>query len=343
VSAVRHLKVILLNAGATLALLAVIEASSRLIRPVDLPDPLVTPGSDYWADRVVRDPILFWRMRAHLVENGESLTNSLGLRGPEITAKNPDEFRILSLGESTTFARHLSYEETYSSLLGEGLGRVDGKKVQVINAGAPGYSLFQGVTYLQHRALALEPDAVLIYFGYNDFLPIGRNVFDRRARGPAAVMTDRELFEKRKTRTVRLNLWLADRSNFFRLLLLRSISSAPPVDVDPTSPRVPEEDRRELLTDLRDWCVGHGLHLVVVIPWYRQFEGHIPLLRSFAASNDVPAVDLPARLGALPAPRASYFIDPVHPNARGHRLIAREIEEELRAKWAGREFVQGGG
>ena len=38
--------------------------------------------------------------------------NRLGLRGPEVLEKGADEFRILSLGESSTFGATVSDEET---------------------------------------------------------------------------------------------------------------------------------------------------------------------------------------------------------------------------------------
>jgi lysophospholipase L1-like esterase len=75
------------------------------------------------------------------------------------------------------------------------------------------------------------------------------------------------------------------------------------------------------------------VELVLVVPWYREFEDHAPVLREFAAARAVALIDLPRRLQNLPRPRASYFLDSVHPTAEGHRLIAQAIQEELQALW----------
>jgi hypothetical protein len=94
-------------------------------------------------------------------------------------------------------------------------------------------------------------------------------------------------------------------------------------------PRVPEEDRRAVLEMFRDFCAVRDIELVVVIPWYRKFDSHIPLLRRFAVENGLPVVDLPAILESIPQPIEFYFDDEVHPNARGHRQIAGAILGEL--------------
>jgi hypothetical protein len=104
---------------------------------------------------------------------------------------------------------------------------------------------------------------------------------------------------------------------------------------DPSQTRVPEEDRVRSLTRLRDPCDREGLRLVIVIPWYREFEAHAPLLRHFARVNGIPVVDLPRELRELPKPRAAYFVDQAHPNAEGHRLIARVIGDDLEQLWKG--------
>ena len=46
------------------------------------------------------------------------------------------------------------------------------RDVRVLNGGVPGYTLFQGVQYLLHRSEQFEPDMVLLYFGFNDYLGV---------------------------------------------------------------------------------------------------------------------------------------------------------------------------
>jgi hypothetical protein len=80
----------------------------------------------------------------------------------------------------------------------------------------------------------------------------------------------------------------------------------------------------------------HGFYLVVIIPWYRNFDKHIHLLREVVAWDDITVVDLPASLNNLPRPRIDYFFDRLHPNREGHRHIAAAIGEKLRLKWESR-------
>jgi lysophospholipase L1-like esterase len=332
---------ILFNAAATVALMSLLEVCSRLLHPVEPPAPVFTHKKYF-----VPDPLLFWVARPNIVEggkpNGEPVTNSLGLRGPDIPAKAPDEFRILSLGESTTFGLYVSHRNTYSSLLEDQLESVAGRTVRVINAGMPGYTLFQGVTYLEHRGLALEPDAVLTYFGYNDFLPAAKRAPAENgetrsddSKQTLRALTDREIFDRRQTSAYRIHYLLEKYSNLFRFISLHRLSERA-VEVDRNVLRVPGRDRRQLLTKLRSISLSHGLRLVVVIPWYGNFRRHVELLREFCAENAVPVVDLPKILRMPAAERKEYFIDRVHPNMEGHRLIARAIAKRLRLIWGER-------
>jgi len=315
--------------------LFLLEAGSRLVYRVDFPDPLVTTQRDDWSLTRKYDPLLVWKMQPGIERENERLTNSLGLRGPEIPPKTSREFRILSLGESTTFGIRLPYDQTYSARLQQNLGTVNGRPVRVINGGIPGYSLLQGVKYLQYRGLKLEPDAVLVYFGYNDFLPIAfRSRRTAQTHEKSGGMTDSDVFNQRRRVPFRLAHALARRSNFVRILLFSRHGSHTGVTTSP-APRVPESDRRRLLADLKQLATENGLHLVIIAPWYREFEQHLPLLREFSANAGVPLVDLPEELQSLPRPRAEYFFDSVHPNSAGHELIATVIAESLQRLWSG--------
>jgi lysophospholipase L1-like esterase len=325
-------KIILINTLVTLALVSLLEAVSRVWHPVAIPDPLISDIRESWQSTRTADPYLFWRMRENAVYKGESLTNSQGFRGPEIEPKAPGELRILSLGESTTFAIRLPYEETYSAILEQSLREYRGKPVRVINAGVPGYTLFQGVAFVELHGLSLDPDIILMYFGHNDFLPTAfRSSRDAYDQPTGAALTDRELFENRNKLPNRILLSLANHSNLVRVLIFDDGQPAAR-DVATTSDqtRVPEQDRIALLKKLHKLCIRNGLKLVLVVPWYLEFHRHIPLLRSFAEQENITVVDLPLEAESRSLVRADYFHDQIHPNSAGHQFIATMITKTLK-------------
>ena len=110
-----------------LALLALLEVSFRLL---SLADPKLTslPLPEETFGIVVPDDDLFWRLKPNLVldyagEAGGCRTNAQGLRSGPLGPKAPGEFRILALGESTTFGvgvpDRLAYPQRLESLLRE--------------------------------------------------------------------------------------------------------------------------------------------------------------------------------------------------------------------------------
>jgi len=100
----------------------------------------------------------------------KSPVNSLGLRGPEIGAKEPGTVRILCLGASTTYGDNLDYHETYPALLQNllDISQMSGR-YEVINAGQPGFDLNHIISFVEHEGNALQPDIVLVLSANNNF------------------------------------------------------------------------------------------------------------------------------------------------------------------------------
>jgi lysophospholipase L1-like esterase len=99
--------------------------------------------------------------------------NRLGFRGDEIAVRKPDGvFRIVALGGSTTFGYHNSIpsnDETWPTKLERALARrLPGRKIEVVNAGVPGYTLRNSLINFVSRVTWLEPDLVIVYHGVND-------------------------------------------------------------------------------------------------------------------------------------------------------------------------------
>jgi hypothetical protein len=113
--------------------------------------------------------------------------NSLGLRGPEIPPRGPEELRVLFLGDSVVAAFEVSYEETFEARVERALNERLHSKVRVINAGVRGYGSDQSYLYYRERGRKLEPDLVALFHSRND--PIDNTTVHemRRPFGKAAL------------------------------------------------------------------------------------------------------------------------------------------------------------
>ncbi len=84
--------------------------------------------------------------------------------------------RILFLGDSCTNAGPDQYPEKVVALL-----RQSGIAAEALIAAVGGYSTYQGLQFL-HEALAYRPDAVVAYFGWNDYWFAAAGVPDNEFR-----------------------------------------------------------------------------------------------------------------------------------------------------------------
>ncbi|MBI5675296.1 MAG: SGNH/GDSL hydrolase family protein [Nitrospirae bacterium] len=107
--------------------------------------------------------------------NGKNRHNSYGYRGKNIAIPKPNEqFRIFCLGGSTTYTYNgaaADYGESWPDLIEKYLIEKGIKNVQVINAGADGWSSWESLIDLELKILDLEPDMIIIYHGINDIHP----------------------------------------------------------------------------------------------------------------------------------------------------------------------------
>jgi lysophospholipase L1-like esterase len=98
--------------------------------------------------------------------------NALGFRGEEIAMPKGRRFRIVALGESTTFGCTFNPEDrTWPEWL-ERMIRDELKPprlVEVINAGTPSFTVENNVSRLARDILPLQPDLVISYHGANGF------------------------------------------------------------------------------------------------------------------------------------------------------------------------------
>lgn len=249
-------------------------------------------------------------------------TNSLGMRDDE-PLQGPDVFRIAAVGDSFTFGYGVSQEETWTHLLERELDRSPasgGRRVDVLSFGVSGYSTQDEVIVLEHRALPLEPDLVILQYCLND--P------ETRPRQPLHKFFAEEPWWQRShllqkvVRRLRLRSyarcggylgWLYDRDgenwqavarNFERIGALCSAREITVVLV--LFPAVRPEPFREYR--------HRGLHAQVFTEGER--HGFIPL-------------DMLEIYEREPIDSLALAPDDTHPNARGHELAAEALRDLL--------------
>lgn len=93
--------------------------------------------------------------------------NALGIRGPLPGAKVGQ--RILLLGDSFVQADEVAFEQTFGQLLNAHFA----PRAEFISHGMVSWSPTPELSWLHHRGLALQPDAVVLFLCSNDFYRIG--------------------------------------------------------------------------------------------------------------------------------------------------------------------------
>ncbi len=108
--------------------------------------------------------------------------------------KSKDTFRILCIGDSNTFGWGVNPEESYPAVLARRLAEaLPDKKLEIINMGVPGYTSLQGRVLVEQEVLDLEPDLVIVEYGFNDRWLVSRSdaVNLERARGAVGWLVHR--------------------------------------------------------------------------------------------------------------------------------------------------------
>ena len=110
-------------------------------------------------------------------KNPQLTSNNLGFRNSD-NLWDPDkkegEFRVFTIGGSTTECAFLNDGDDWPSLLGDKLNTLDlNKTFRVINAGQSGHNLMDNLHLIIQKLVHLKPDLFIVYAGVNDlFAPL---------------------------------------------------------------------------------------------------------------------------------------------------------------------------
>lgn len=124
------------------------------------------------------DPDLYWKLKPECSFSfrlpNESIINykinKAGFRGEESQSKSREgKLRIICAGDSSTFGFNLNLEDTYPYRLSRIIeNQSKEKNAEVINAGVWCYSSYQGRLFIEKELVRLEPDILLLSYGFND-------------------------------------------------------------------------------------------------------------------------------------------------------------------------------
>ena len=299
----------------------------------------------------VEDFLLMWRPKENYVK-GSIEINSEGFRDKEYKKqKYHGVFRILCLGDSTTFGFGVKLSETYHGLLENKLNGELGsqqRKFEVINAGVTGYTSAQGLALYKYKGIEYHPDIVTFYFGIND--PIKR-----------FYMNDNRIMQTRLPLFLRLfmNNYLI-RLDSYRLL--RKIILTPWRNKEKGTKeniaRVSLSDFKSNILELNRLCQSHGATLVLISPPFCPdarlgsvwFESMCPeekaeflermkdialyrkTLEDVASQCRIPLIQIQEMSDQSGSGAGDYFQDSVHPSKLGHERIMLPIYSYLMKK-----------
>ncbi len=248
--------------------------------------------------------------------------NSQGLRDYEYPfEKPPGTYRIMMLGDSTTFGWGVSLEDTAAKILERKLnnGRTTGNnKFEVINAGIGNYDTVQEVTYYATRGRAFRPDLVVLVFFINDPepVPIERSgVFIDRSYLVALAVNR---FDGLLRRFGRRPAW----KDYYASLY----------DDNRPSFQACKTALKSLASSTRN---NRSSLLVALLPEMHQinddsypFKTEHQKIKDIMALESVPVIDLIDGLEGH-GPENTLWVTPLddHPNAKANELIATQIQD----------------
>lgn len=96
--------------------------------------------------------------------------NALGLRGPDVDLASAAGPRVAILGGSAAFGYLVSDGEEAARILETKLRQGGFENALVLNAGAPGYNLYQIAPRFRRVVAPLRPAVVVLYLGWNDLV-----------------------------------------------------------------------------------------------------------------------------------------------------------------------------
>jgi lysophospholipase L1-like esterase len=292
---------------------------------------------------VMGDPLLIWRLTPNLRNVVWDLTpvttNDRGLRYDRpVGRKAAGAFRILCVGDSVTFGfrvPHVFLKRPeavhpdwlpYTVRMERALREANpGRLVEVIPLAVPGYSSHQGLAWLRRDIDELQPDVVTLLFGWNDICLRPRadhetmktDALDVMARS-VVCRSQALIYAWRRVHRYRDDGGSAAATGVMRVPVGRFVAN------HLAMVRLAEQ---------------HGARVLVVGPVYRDRVAYPgegdriaslrTALRNAMRAASRPYVEIPELTEEAYPGNVPLFLEHIHPNHKGHRLLAETLLRSL--------------
>jgi hypothetical protein len=314
-------------AAATIALLLLLECSARLVifGAAGLDPRRVGLLRDLDPAELVRyetEPSLVYEYKPDLevfFKGVHFRTNSRGMRDREYAlVKSPGTFRVAVIGSSFTLPVGVEIEDAFHSLLEQRCSRERAPApCEFLNFAVGMHGPSQFLAMLEHRALAFEPDLVLVSV---TAMAAPRMFADFRDVPPREVL--------------RLVAPGGPRSFLVKLIQSRLGLGRPSFAAPPLAPPPPVPETQQVVAKLGEISRERGLPVVVVRLEYdpRSPTALERALEARVLEEGMFYLDTRAAFrGTRPQEFWIHELDP-HPNRRAHVLFADVLEEFLRSR-----------
>jgi lysophospholipase L1-like esterase len=330
-----------------LLLLFAVEVTTRLALPhlssldlfVTSPQQKMQVANQQQSGIFEGDPLLLWRLKPNLNQVVWDYTvlstNEQGFRANySIQDKLPGTLRIICLGDSVTFGyrvptvwpdRPTEYDHEwlpYPMLLEKQLREANvGRRIEVITMAVPGYTSHQGLAWLRRDIDSLEPDLVIVSFGWND-------VSFSNAPDRESIRTDWQSVAVR---------WMIDHSQAFAHATnwVRSKNKSQQATVIRPVSRVSGAEYLDNFLAIINLVRSRRAGVIVLGAPYRDRVTNPPeaelmiqyraALRATMQSKQIPFLEILELTEAAYPANEGFFGELIHPNHMGHRLMASEI------------------
>ena len=330
----RH-KLLVVNLVVFLGLIACLEVGARWFFPRQI-------------EGLFNDPQVFLRKRPFVAphprrglalvpgfESDDIRINAAGFRGSEWPDDLGNYDIVLTLGESSTFGWLVGDEDSYPARLQRKLrATTPGRRVMVVNAGVPSYTSAQVRLYLEELLERLDPVLILVNVLWNDALFACVENW----------MPEYLVFQQPRP----WKQFAIRHSALMRAAILKPPAEGQSATIDSNSEALRFYARN--LDDIVQQCNRKGTRLAFVRPSMDlsfvpergmkisrrtiERQSFIDQLEEFTRTLDVVAREhaIPVvghRLSASDPLFRPCFLDPVHLNAEGNRLLAEDIAAYL--------------